>query len=140
MARSSFLRRTMHKVLRGTSWLKSVGRYNERFPQIFRAGKWHPASEGSLWMSLFGVKSSPLSLVGTRRRGRNSLERLLRIEGLEQKQLLAADAIDDPKTVLRTAAQPRSTCLANDTGDKAAPLTIDSVSAGRQGRNDRHRW
>ena len=108
MARSSFLRRTMRKVLRGTSWLKSVGRYNERFPRIFRAGKWLPASEGSLWMSLFGAKTSPLSLVGTRRRGRNSLERLLRIEGLEQKQLLAANAVDDASLRLpRIAARRR---------------------------------
>ena len=90
MARSTFVRRTIRNVIRGTSWLKSVGRYNEKFSRIFRAGKWRPAYEGSLWMSLFGVKASPLSLVGTRRRDRN-MARLLRVESLESKQLLAAD-------------------------------------------------
>ena len=50
-----------------------------------------PAYEGSVWMSLFGVKASPLSLVGTRRRDRNNMARLLRVEALESKQLLAAD-------------------------------------------------
>ena len=82
----------MRKVLRGTSWLKSVGRYNERFPQIFRAGKWLPASEGSLWMNLFGAKTSPLSLVGTRRRGRND-------HGVERSALklsCAHDALPAP--------------------------------------------
>ena len=92
MARASFLRRTVRRVLRGTSWFTSVSRYNERFPRIFRAGKWHPSSEGSVWMNLFGMRTSPLSLVGTRRnKGRNNMQRLLRIEGLERKQLLAAD-------------------------------------------------
>ena len=91
MARSTFVRRTIRNVIRGTSWLKSVGRYNERFSRIFRAGKWRPDYEGSLWMSLFGVKASPLSLVGTRRRDRNNMARLLRVETLESKQLLAAD-------------------------------------------------
>ncbi|MEX2140307.1 MAG: Ig-like domain-containing protein [Pirellulales bacterium] len=91
MAQPSFFRRTVRKVLRGATWLKSVGRYNERFPQIFRADKWRPAGEGSVWMNLFGMRTSPLSLVGTRRRGRNNLQRLLRIEGLEQKQLLAVN-------------------------------------------------
>ena len=91
MARPSFLRRTARQVLRGTTWLKSVSRYNERFPQIFRADKWRPATEGSLWMNLFGLRTSTLSLVGTRRRGRNNLQRLLRVESLEQKQLLAVN-------------------------------------------------
>jgi hypothetical protein len=92
MGKASFLRRTVRKVLRGTSWFTSVARYNERFPRIFRAGKWHPSSEGSVWMNLFGMRTSPLSLVGTRRnKSRNNMQRLLRIEGLERKQLLAAD-------------------------------------------------
>jgi hypothetical protein len=34
------LRRSMRKVFRGTSWLKSVGRYRETFSRVFRAGTW----------------------------------------------------------------------------------------------------
>jgi hypothetical protein len=85
------LRRSMRKVFRGTSWLKSVGRYRETFSRVFRAGTWRPDRESSLWMSLFGVKASPLSLVDRRRHDRSKLARLLRVEALEPKQLLAAD-------------------------------------------------
>src|SRR5688572_7572180 len=91
MARASFFRRTLKSMFRSTNWLSAVARYKEQFPTIFRAGKWHPMAEGSLWSTLFGMRSSPLNLVGTRRRGRNNLQRLLRVEALEQKQLLAID-------------------------------------------------
>src|SRR5687768_5618561 len=91
MARRSFLHRTIRNVLRGSSWLRSVGRYNETFSRIFRPGKWRPDQEATLWLGLFGMKTSPLSLVGTRRRDRNKMARLLRVEALESKQLLAAD-------------------------------------------------
>ena len=90
MARS-LLRRSMRKVFRGSSWLTSVGRYRATFSRIFRAGKWRPDQEGSVWMGLFGIKASPLSLVDRRRRDRNKMARLLRLEVLETKQLLAAD-------------------------------------------------
>jgi hypothetical protein len=41
-------------------------------------------------MNLLGMRAESLSLVGTQRRRRNRFERLLRIEGLEYRRLLAA--------------------------------------------------
>ena len=133
MAQNSFVRRTVRRVLRGTSWFASAARYNERFPRIFRAGKWRPAVDRPLWMSLFGARQPALVARGRADDSRRSLLKMLRVESLERRQMLAINVAVVGGADVQTGFEATVDQLNNDThfdfnATLVPPTAVDTVA------------